>query len=215
LAYLVYSCFFNDVKQDNKLDEQNGITFFSQHGLSNSCVWMFLIEGHWYHPQCAPHGIKRAVYIEREPKDVMVSIWNLTLSIAKANGKHQPTFSEFLRSPLKGRVERNYIPPSTASYILSVPLLWYWSNLAWKETDVLVVKYENLLTDYKKELNRIQQTMQLKKLGNVDPTKMVGVNPGQFPKTNKWKQYFSPDDLAYIDECEKIAQSIPRKVPKE
>jgi hypothetical protein len=133
----------------------------------------------------------KAVYVMRDPRDTLVSFYYYL-------GQPHSSLSEFLRQPLSA-----YLRWANSRHGNSNSVAERWANhvKGWLEADdTVVVRYEELKTDYRGVLGRVSQFLNLKRLPFVAP---VDLHEGYSIAPRKgvigdWRNHFTDDDEALV-----------------
>lgn len=155
--------------------------------------WGGLHAGHTFSPP-RKSKLTSSIYLFRDGRSVIASLYDLV--------DHPVPFSDYLRSPL-GWYEfiTNDRP---GPYLLTPVEHWYLSTRSWLQSQIMQIRYEDLLQDPAHQLKRIEQGMGLQapRRRKLYKSRIVGfVRPGTPRHRNtldRWKQYFKPHDLEYF-----------------
>lgn len=205
---LVQRRFYVRQSWDHAMQPSDGVPFLGLAG-DDRCQWDPLFGGHWYDPGTASN-LRRAVYLVRDGRDALVSLWEL----ARRQGQ-DISLSDFIRAPVAIN-EINGSPPS-----LSRAELWHWSTARWMAAGVPVVRYEDLIENPTKELDRIAAEFGLLDDADpqdIDPQRPVGYNPGP-ARPGRWRELWGADDLEYFERCRdavsRECEPVPVKIGAE
>lgn len=109
--------------------------------------WAGLLGGHYYDPAFAPCYRRPAIYLRRDGRSVMVSVWRLAVAQAVALGDQPLSFCDYLA--LESHFPSSFPatnPPPPIDGPFTTPLLWWWSTLLWStEPNTLIVDYDDLV----------------------------------------------------------------------
>lgn len=191
-------------KLDLSAGTGNEVDFFDYEGKKTALSpWLLLLGGHWYDPQAAIENnhlddINKSIYIYRDFKNILASLWllrkfqlNRGLDI-----EDYPTFGEFIRGKMPIKNKKNKVPD------ISRIEMWKWSIKKWANFGCYTVKYEDLVDNPNLELSKIDYHFKMNPLSYKTTSNPVGYNPssiGDISNENKWKKYFSEEDLDYYN----------------
>ncbi len=185
--------------------------------------WILLFGGHYYEPESIIEpGVGKPIYLWRDGRDVMVSVWKLDQTIAVGNGVPETPFSDYLRNHLhdpREFVETNPAPPVDEPF--PTPLLWWWSTMSWRRrSDVLVVTYETLMKRRADVRRKVADYLGIDTTktptDKIDMTRAraeqpIGIAPSDFPRSGRWREHFTPADEAFWDEMRCKATKLLRR----
>lgn len=137
------------------------------------------------------------VYIYRDVRAVSLSVWK---SFNFLNDEHKKlSFSKFLRTKLDWKNSPGYKSRPRETVVEQ----WYrhvneWAKEARRRDDLSLIRYEDLMKNPKKALDKLAEERGLQYTKGFKPlTKMVGPSPNA-GKSLAWKEYFSKKDEEYI-----------------
>ena len=137
------------------------------------------------------------LYIYRDARDVALSVWR-SKGFLHTNIKDNNTFSTYLKTNL----DWQDTPSLRAIPTKNIFKHWLDHVTGWHEkykgSNILFVRFEELLIDTDNVLIRIGEHFDLERQAKVlSLKKMVGPSPNA-GKCGKWKEFFSPEDLKFF-----------------
>lgn len=180
----VVSAFFKQMHQRPIL---NIVKSHHQSGFIADCIDYLTDEFHVF-------------YIYRDPRDVMISFWQLIAGFSWDEGPKTSTVGEFMRAAPRGGMLR--YQKSQAATILH---RWKehvegWADIA--ETPagqkIIMLSFESLNLNFDETLKHIGQQIGQPAATPMRPTKNVNVvraGPGQ---TGRHRDFFTPEDHAFV-----------------
>jgi hypothetical protein len=169
------------------------------------CRWKRLFGGHYCRP---PKKLFRnnakPIYIIRDGRDVMVSLWNKRNAVRE----DQVSFEDYFWKFYPGRAKPYVFPEGTP-----IAGLWWWATLSWTmlADRILFVRYESLVRDKEEQLDRIADYLKKKK-GPARPEEdqPVGLVPQAGNPIGRWKEHFTEEMLEYWFACRSIAIQLTK-----
>jgi hypothetical protein len=148
----------------------------------------------------------KAVYVLRDPRDTLVSLFyyfnHPANSRARWSAEHQyASVAEFLRRPAS-----TYLRWANSRYGKSNNVVerWVYHVKGWLDADeTIVVRYEELKTDFRGVLERLSRFLSLELLPYLSP---VGLEDGPAILPRKgvigdWRDHFTADDEVIVREA--------------
>lgn len=165
-----------------------------------TCQWKKLFGGHYCQPpRKIFHGDNKPLYIIRDGKDVMVSLWRLRNKVRR----DQVSFTDWYWKFYPGHADPYVFPRRTP-----IAGLWWWATLSWRELGdrILCISYERLVADKEQELDKVAKYLQKKKgLGRPEEAKSVGIAPQGGKSVGRWEAHFDAEMLEHWQTCQAIA----------
>ena len=173
------------------------------------CEWGGLFGGHNYTPTTKSWSKQNSIYIARDGRDVVVSMYNMS-SFRSAEDQDK-SFENYIRSNLDwtGAPEKRVEP-------FQNPIKhWCESVSSWLESGVYTVKYEDMITNFDDVMIKIANNFQLscEKAEFVSPP-LVGLDPKK-GKNGNWKNYFNNKDEQYFNDILELYPSIRQLIYNE
>ena len=215
LLRLMKDWFYPHAELSGTLDSHEAIPYEidgEEHAL---CPWIGLFGGHYYSP--ISDGAKEAmegkhpIYLVRDGRDVMVSIWKMDMRVSRYLGEKEISFSRYIREN-RHHVDQ-FASDNMIPYVddgIPLPSLWWWSITQWCHfDDAYLVSYETLVED--PDLVRLRLSYYL----GIDPVSQevndspVGFLASSVRNIGTWKEHFTREDLEYWEECRLFAKGLP------
>lgn len=202
---LLKGWFYPDVDLGGDLDVSEHLPWTGWEGTEQQIPWAGLLGGHYYDPRLRTTverlGQCRPIYLIRDGRDVMISIWRMDQYIARQQGNPTIDFSIYMRQALhipSSYPIKNMIPRMEGG--MPTAVLWWWSTRLWLENaSVIVVQYEDLLRDLEGQKKHIAKC-----LGFDDALELpqhqalpVGLYASDNPRSGRWKDVFTSEDIRF------------------
>jgi len=158
---------------------------------SYNCEWGGLFGGHNYLPTTKPWNPSTSIYILRDGRDVITSMYNMKSFRSEAD--KMMDFSTYLRTNL----DWTGAPEKQVNPFQNPVEHWCRSTSAWLNSSIYVVRYENLLENFSTEMEKIQTHFNLTpSQGSYSSPRLVGLDPKKGIK-GSWETFFSDQDLEF------------------
>ena len=153
-----------------------------------------------------------AIYIIRDGRSVALSVWKSEGFLNSTMNSME--FSEYLRTNLDWK----YTPAIKVKPYQTILEHWIEHVIAWENLQkihpnlITFVKYENLVLDFDRTMLKIQERLglELKQPKIIYPREQVGPSPNFKNHIDKYKEFFSKEDLLFFEETIKKARNVKK-----
>lgn len=147
------------------------------------------------HTNYIPPVSQKSIYIYRDVRDVVLSIWKSYNFINPKDHKNL-TFKQFIHYKL----DWVNTPGQKSLPTLNSIEQWNKHTQHWevnKHENILFIRYEDLVLNFSETLDTIRKFAKLSSAQYSKP-ELVGLSPNK-GKVQEWKNYFDDDDLKYLN----------------